>query len=150
MHVCGAMRVFTHALTHARTQARTYVFASRANYLISNIGVKTTLARTMGSDSRMRADELPSSHRESQGMLQYTRVGTSRTRVPRTAPPSESLLLLRFNEMLRPLARDYFPIAPINSLFGRSRLSRRDSGTPFLPDGPWGYGFHRASHSRLL
>lgn len=82
----------------------------------------------------MRADE----HRESQGMLQYTRVGTSRryTRPPRTIPPSESLLLLRFNEMLRPLARDYFPIAPINSLFGRSRLSSRDSRTSFLSDDP--------------
>lgn len=68
----------------------------------------------------MRADVL---HRGSQGMLQYTRV---LPHPPRTAPPS--LLLLRFNEMLRPLARDYFPIAPINSPFG----------TPFLPGGPWG------------
>jgi len=95
-----------------------------------------------GSDSRMRADERRN-HRGSQGMLQYMRVASVRARAPRTAPPSEFLLLLRFNEMLRPLARDYFPIAPINSPFDRFRLSWRDSGTPFLPDDPWGYDFHR-------
>lgn len=91
------------------------------------------------SDSRMRADERRN-HRGSQGMLQYMRVAPVRvfpppssSLTPLGAPPSEFLLLLRFNEMLRPLARDYFPIAPINSPFDRSRrLSWRDSGTPFL------------------
>lgn len=100
------------------------------NYSIS--GVKTTLRRAL-----IRAC-VPTNggrgRRGSQGMLQYTRVGTSRpyTRFspPTATPPFGFLLLLRFNEMLRPLARDYFPIAPINSPFGRSRLSWRDIFPP--------------------
>lgn len=76
---------------------------------------------TSSSDSRMRADERRSPTEDPRG-CSNTRV-SGRLACTR-APPFRSLLLLRFNEMLRPLARDYFPIAPINSPFGRSRLSR--------------------------
>lgn len=125
-----------------RIVARVCVFV-RAHYSHTNSRKQLFDLRgennpTTSSDSRMRADERCRGRRGSQGMLQYTRVGTSRS--PRYAtPPFGSLLLLRFNEMLRPLARDYFPIAPINSPFGL--VSR--GGTSFLPDNPWGYGFYR-------
>lgn len=56
--------------------------------------MKTTLAGTMGSDSRMRADNLHRSHRESQGMLQYTRVGTSRLYTRSPYGPSLGVLVI--------------------------------------------------------
>lgn len=144
---CSYGKVYVYALlcTYSCTRytCATRAHTSKTNYSIS--GVKTTLRRALIRacvPTNAVATENPrgcSNTRVSGPSRLYAPVRAP----PYTAPPFRSLLLLRFNEMLRPLARDYFPIAPINSPFGRSRLSWRDTGTSFLPDDPWGYGFHR-------
>ena len=126
------LRVFTHKIYIRTLYSRTY----KQNQLFDLRGENNP---TTSSDSRMRSGE-HRGHRGSQGMLQYTRDGTSRsyTRFPLRLLPSDPCYCC---DLMKCYARSPAITFPLHRLTPHSvgLVSRR--GTSFLFDNPWGYCF---------